>query len=178
MSYQQLLMGFPDGSVGKESACNAADSEDAAWIPWLVRSPGGGHGNPFQYSCLENPVDREGWRATVHRVTKSQTQLSMHPITSYIPSSLHPSSPCNLSFDFMEKFFVPTDLPCPCSLLFLSVLNAQSSGFLSHPHPQLLHCLILLLYPFCKILTLNLFHNPLLDPMSRVLTHQESHTAT
>ena len=172
-------MGFPDGSVGKESTCNAADSGDTAWIPWLVRSPGGGHGNPLQYSCLEKPVDREASLATVHRVTKSWTQLSTHQITSYIPSSLHPSFPCNLSFDFTEKFFVPTDLPCPCSLLFLPVLNAQSSGLFSHAYPQLLHCLILLLHPFCKILTLNPFHNPLLDPMTRVLnTPGESHTAT
>ena len=145
----------------------------------MVRSPGGGHGNPLQYSCLEKPVDREASLATVHRVTKSWTQLSTHPITSYIPSSLHPSFPCNLSFDFTEKFFVPTDLPCPCSLLFLPVLNAQSSGLFSHAYPQLLHCLILLLHPFCKILTLNPFHNPLLDPMTRVLnTPGESHTAT
>ena len=49
--------------------------------PGLERSPGGGHGNPLQYSCLENPMDRGAWWATVHRVTKSQTWLkclSMH----------------------------------------------------------------------------------------------------
>ena len=48
-------MGFPDGSNGKESACNA---EDPYLIPWLGRFPGEGHGNPLQYSCLENPMDR------------------------------------------------------------------------------------------------------------------------
>ena len=135
-------MGFPDGSVGKESACNAADSGDAAWIPWSVRSPGGGHGNPFQYSCLENPVDREGWQATVHRVTKSHIQLSMHPITSYIPSPLHPSSPCNLSFDFTEKFFVPTDLPSlfpsfsfctECPIKWILVSPTPSTPSLPYP---------------------------------------------
>ena len=47
-----LLMGFPGGSDGKESACNLGDPSS---IPGLGRSPGGGHGNPFQYSCLENP---------------------------------------------------------------------------------------------------------------------------
>ena len=47
--------GFLGGSVGKESACNA---EDLGLIPGSGRSPGGGHGNPFQYSCLENPMDR------------------------------------------------------------------------------------------------------------------------
>ena len=44
-----------------------------------VRSRGGGNGNPLQYSCLENPMDRETWGATVHGVAKSQTRLSMHP---------------------------------------------------------------------------------------------------
>ena len=66
-------LGFPGGSDGKESTCNAGDLGS---IPGLGRSPGGGHGNPFQYSCLENPMDRAAWRATVHGVVKSQTQLS------------------------------------------------------------------------------------------------------
>ena len=44
-------------------------------IPGSGRSPGGGHGNPFQYSCLENPIDRGAWQATVHSVTKSQILL-------------------------------------------------------------------------------------------------------
>ena len=61
------------GSDGKESAYNAGD---LALIPGLGRSPGGGHGNPLQYSCLENPMDTGAWRATVHGVAKSQTQLS------------------------------------------------------------------------------------------------------
>ena len=47
-------------------------------IPGLGRSPGGGHGNPLQYSCLENPMDRVTWQATVHRVTKSWTQLKQY----------------------------------------------------------------------------------------------------
>ena len=63
-------MGFPGGSDGKESACNAGD---LGLIPELGRSPGGGHGSPLQYSCLENPMDRG---ATVHGVTKSQIRLS------------------------------------------------------------------------------------------------------
>ena len=59
---------FPGGLDGKESACN---SEDLGSIPGLGRSPGGGHGNPLQYSCLENPMDRGAWRATVHSVAES-----------------------------------------------------------------------------------------------------------
>ena len=66
-------MGFPRGSDGKESMCNAGD---LCSIPGLGKSPGGDHGNPLQYSCLENPMDRGAWQATVHGVTKSQPQLS------------------------------------------------------------------------------------------------------
>ena len=61
---------FSDGSVGKEPACNTGGR---GLIPWSGRSLGGGNGNPFQYSCLENPMYRWTWWATVHRVAKSQT---------------------------------------------------------------------------------------------------------
>ena len=57
----------------KNLPANAGDIRDTGSIPGSGRSPGGGHDNPPQYSCLENPMDREGWRATVHRVSKSQT---------------------------------------------------------------------------------------------------------
>ena len=70
--------GYPDGSDGKEFSCNAWDLRP---VPGLGRSPGGGHGNPLQYSCLGNPMDRGAWRATVHRAVKSWTQpkgLSRH----------------------------------------------------------------------------------------------------
>ena len=69
----QLCSGFPGGLDGKESAFNAGDPGSG---PGLGRSPGEGNGNPLQYSCLENSMDRRGWQATVHGVTKSQTQLS------------------------------------------------------------------------------------------------------
>ena len=67
------LLGFPGGSDSKTSACNAGD-----WGSFSEseRSPGRGHGNPLQYSCLENPMDREAWLATVHGMAKSQTRLS------------------------------------------------------------------------------------------------------
>ena len=58
--------------VVKNPPANAGDS---GLIPWSGRSPGGGHGNLLQYSCLENPMDRGAWRATVLRVTKSWTRL-------------------------------------------------------------------------------------------------------
>ena len=59
----------------KNLHANEGDVRNKVWIPDSRRSPGGGHGNLLQYSCLENPMDRGAWRATVHRVTKSQTQL-------------------------------------------------------------------------------------------------------
>ena len=62
------LRGFPGGAVVKNPPTNA---EDLGSIPGLGRSPGGGNGNPLQYSCLENPMDRGAWQATVHGVTKS-----------------------------------------------------------------------------------------------------------
>ena len=63
-------MGFLGGSVGKEFTCNAGDRDS---IPGSGRFPGGGHGNPLQHSCLENPMDRGVWQATVHRVAESDT---------------------------------------------------------------------------------------------------------
>ena len=68
--------GFPGGSTCKEPACQCRlGIRDAGSIPGSGRSPGGGNGNPLQYSCLENLTDRGAWRATVHGVTKSQTCL-------------------------------------------------------------------------------------------------------
>ena len=64
------ISGFPGGSDGKESTCNTGDSSSS---PGLGKSPGKRHGYPLQYSCLENPLDREDWWATVHGFTKSQT---------------------------------------------------------------------------------------------------------
>ena len=79
---------YRGGSDGKESACNAGDLSS---IPGLGRSPGEGDGNPLPYSCLENPMDRGAWRATAHRVPKSQTMTKRltfsqfeHLIDAYI----------------------------------------------------------------------------------------------
>ena len=71
---------------GKDSDCNAGDAWDTGLIPGLGRSPGGRHGSPLQYSCLEYPTDRGAWQAAVHGVTKSQTwlkRLSTHGLVSY-----------------------------------------------------------------------------------------------
>ena len=69
-----FTLGFPHKSVGKESACSAGDLGS---IPGLVRSPGEGKGN--QYSCLENPMDRGAWRATVHGVARVRHDLATKP---------------------------------------------------------------------------------------------------
>ena len=65
-----MTWGFPGSSVGKESACS---SGDLGSISGSGRSPGEGNGNPLQYSCLENPMDRGAWWATVHGVAKNRT---------------------------------------------------------------------------------------------------------
>ena len=60
----------------KNLPANTVDARDAGSIPGSGRSPAGGNGNPFQYSCLKNPMDRGAWQAVVHGVAKSQTGLS------------------------------------------------------------------------------------------------------
>jgi len=76
-------MGFPHSSVSKESTCNAGDPSS---IPGLERSPGEGNGNPLQYSCLENPMDREAWQTTLHGVTRVRHDLAtkLPPPQSYL----------------------------------------------------------------------------------------------
>ena len=72
-SAHQYKLGFPGGSEVKASACNMGDPGS---IPGSGRSTSEGNGNPLQYSCLENPMHREAWWATVHGVTKSWTRLN------------------------------------------------------------------------------------------------------
>ena len=66
-------MGLPLWLKGKESTCIAGDVRDEGWIAALGRSPRRGNGNPLQYSCLENSMDRGAWQATVLRIAKSRT---------------------------------------------------------------------------------------------------------
>ena len=65
--------GFPGGSLVKNLPADAGDAGNEGLIPGSGRSPGGGHGNPLQYPCLENPTDRGDWRATVRGVAESDT---------------------------------------------------------------------------------------------------------
>ena len=66
-------MNLPDGSVVKNLPVNVGDTGDPGSIPELGRSSAEGNGNPLQYCCLKNPMDKEAWWATVHGVTKNQT---------------------------------------------------------------------------------------------------------
>ena len=94
-----LPLAFSGGSVSKESSCGAGDPGS---IPGLGRSPRGGNGNPLQYSCLENSMDRGAWWATVHGVAKSWTQLSTH---AFLPFP-HDGSTCvtELCFSCTSSF--------------------------------------------------------------------------
>ena len=81
-------MGFPGGSDSKEYICNVGE---LSWIPGLGRSPGGGHGNPLQYSCLENPHGQRslaGYSPWDRKQSETTEQLSTHFKIIYIKSSL------------------------------------------------------------------------------------------
>ena len=69
-------LGFPSDTVVKNLPTSAEDARDVGLIPGSGRSPGEGNGNPLQNSCLENPMDRGAWWATVHGVAKGWTQLN------------------------------------------------------------------------------------------------------
>ena len=71
-------LGLPGGSAGKNSPSNAGDTRDTSLIPGLGKSLGEGNGNPHQYPCLENSMDKGAWRATVSGVTGSWTRLGTH----------------------------------------------------------------------------------------------------
>ena len=68
-----VCVGLPQWLSVRETACNAGPAGDVGSIPESRRFLGGRHGNPLEYSCLENPTDRRAWWATVHRVAQSQT---------------------------------------------------------------------------------------------------------
>ena len=97
--------------VVKNLPANARDKRALRSIPELGRSPGGGYGNPLQYSCLENPMDRGAWRAAVHMVTKSQTWLKQLSTHARIPldSSLVVDSPS--VFSLGGTYFFPLKDP-------------------------------------------------------------------
>ena len=80
--------GLPQWFSGKESMGSVRDARDAGSIPGSGRSPGGWHGNPLQYSCWENPVDRGAWQTTVPRTAKSWPQLKRLSTHEHIVNSV------------------------------------------------------------------------------------------
>ena len=88
-----LSVGFPGGSDGKESPCNAVDWNS---IPGSGRTPGGGRGNSLHYSCLENPKNKRAWLATVHGIAKSQSQLKRLSLPTLL-SEAHAFNSCAIS---------------------------------------------------------------------------------
>ena len=99
-----LVKGLPWWLSSKESTCDAEDEGNPGTIPGLRRSPGEGHGNPLQYSCLENPRDREAWQATVRSVSKSRTllkRLSAHTLVKTDPREL--CCPLSTMHGYIEK---------------------------------------------------------------------------
>ena len=101
--------------VVKNLPASAGNIRDAGLIPGLGRSPGGGHGNALQCSCLENPMDRGAWRATVHGVAKSQTRLTQ--------LSMHGSLACVGSFFFFCGMFL-----CKLFLTFTARLYSGANS--------------------------------------------------
>ena len=110
-------MGFPGDTVVKNPPADTGNVVDANSIPGSGRFLGGGNGNTLQYSCLENPMDTGAWQAMAHRVTKSQTQLSMHAYKIRINTI--DTKPCSRSFLLIHdtyhfrvfKVIISTKLP-------------------------------------------------------------------
>ena len=102
-SYESSYEDFPHSSVGKESACNAGD---LGWIPGSGRSPGEGNGNPLQYSCLENPMDRGAWWATAHGVARSWTRLNDFHTQSFLGEGDFATPYTNPSHPVINPFFM------------------------------------------------------------------------
>ena len=71
----RLNMGFPGGTPGKDLACQQVSCKRHRFHPWVRKIPWRRHGSPLQYSCLENPMDRGAWQATVHGITQNQIRL-------------------------------------------------------------------------------------------------------
>ena len=112
------LLGFPHSSVGKSSTYSAGDLGS---IPGLGRSPGEGNGNPLQYSCLENPMDRGAWRATYSPWGRKRVRHNL----ATKPPELFRSKIQSISVMGLWSFI--THIPLFClSALFLSVLSSSS----------------------------------------------------
>ena len=90
---KQCSRGSPACASGKQPACHCGRHKRRGFDPWVRNIPGGGHGNPLQYSCLENPMDRRAWWATVHGVIKTEATQHAHMLTvaegALVPLRIH-----------------------------------------------------------------------------------------
>ena len=103
------FLGFPAGTSGKEPTCQCRRHRRLEFDLWVGKIPGGGNGNPLQYSCLENPMDREAWQATGYRVTKSQIWLKW--LSTHTPTvilGLNFLGTTKLFSTAAEPFYIPT----------------------------------------------------------------------
>ena len=113
--------GYPGGAGGKEPPCQCRlEVRDTGSVPGLGRSSGGRHGNPLQYPCLENPMDRGAWRTTVHKVSQSRTrvkQISTAWTHSAKATHTHSLPPTHISHSFLSLTHhrqpAPHSLPTP-----------------------------------------------------------------
>ena len=120
-------MGFPHNSVSKESACNAGDPD---LTPGWERFLGEGNGNPLQYSCLENPMDREAWQATVHGVTRVKPNLATKPpplslLSRYQCQPPYPNTHSSQEPIKSSPFHPATWVPSEISKGWLTILKGQ-----------------------------------------------------
>ena len=146
------ILGFPGGSEVKASACNAGDLGS---IPGLGRSPGEGNGNPLQSSCLENPMDKGAWWATVHGVAKSRTWLSdftsLHFSTFYLKELVTIVIEYYFLWLHVYPFWCGFGMPC---LAWEGLVSTDS-------HNTLLNCILrIFIYylPIYAFTLLNGFH--------------------
>ena len=114
----------------KNLSANAGDVREAGLIPESGRSPGGGHGNPLQYPCLENPMDRGAWWTTVHRITKSQTQLSTY-VHTHTHTHTHTHS--------INSRFFPRKITKSCFPSKSRINKKQGRAMTSNPKSKIQH---------------------------------------
>ena len=121
-----MCLGFPWGWVGKEPACNTKDGRDMGLIPGSGRSPGGGHSNSLQYSCLENPMDRGAQWTTVHRsqrVRHDWSDLAQHSTLCV----KHWIKPRNLMVEEKLAWSLPS-----CNVLFVKLQKSYELAKISN----------------------------------------------